>query len=297
MKLVIVSGRSGSGKSTALHQLEDLGYYCVDNLPAALLPALVANVAKNPIKLSGELSLLAVGIDARNRSQDLANFEQILATLTAFGCHTEIVYLDARDDILLSRFSSTRRKHPLSSKERSLDEAIHYEQTLLEPLAIRAQLRIDTSKLSVHDLREQLKIRLASSAQSATAILLESFAFKRGVPMDADMVFDVRCLPNPHWEPSLAPLCGLDHPVAEFLSTQPMVDELRQDIGHFLKRWIPSLSMSDRSYVTIAIGCTGGQHRSVYMVECLAEDLKAQFGELQKRHRELADLGASNAQA
>jgi len=295
MKLVIVSGRSGSGKSTALHQLEDLGYYCVDNLPAALLPALVANVAKNPIKSNGDFSLLAVGIDARNRSQDLASFEEILAELTTRGCHTDIVYLDARDEILLSRFSSTRRKHPLSTKERSLDEAIHYEQTLLEPLAIRAQLRIDTSKLSVHDLREQLKTRLASSAQAATAILLQSFAFKRGVPMDADIVFDVRCLPNPHWEPHLRPLCGLDLAVAEYLSLQPMVSELRHDIGNFLKRWIPSLSLSDRSYVTIAIGCTGGQHRSVYMVERLAEDLKAQFGDLQKRHRELNDLGAKDA--
>ncbi len=297
MKLVIVSGRSGSGKSTTLHQLEDLGYYCVDNLPASLLPSLVSTFSNSSLKTEGNATLLAVGIDARNRSQDLQRFEQILAELHALDCHTDIVYLDARDDILLSRFSATRRKHPLSNQTRSLDEAIVYEQQLLEPLAIRAQLRLDTSKLSVHDLREQFKLRLAGQAHAATSILLQSFAYKRGVPMDADMVFDLRCLPNPHWEPDLRSLCGLDAPVAEFLDGQEMVTELRHDITRFLQRWIPSLSLSDRSYVTIAIGCTGGQHRSVYMVERLAEDLLSQFGELQKRHRELGNRGAEHAQA
>lgn len=287
MKLVIVSGRSGSGKSTALHQLEDLGYYCVDNLPVALLPELV-NTFRSGIE--GRPTRLAVGIDARNRIHDLSRYADIAATLASQGCEPEIVFLDARDDILLARFSSTRRRHPLSSDQRSLEEAIAYERELLDPLAIRADLRLDSSSLSVHDLREALRRRLALDSASQT-ILIESFAFKHGVPLDADLVFDVRCLPNPHWETDLRDLTGRDQPVIDFLDKQLLVNTMHQDLHDFLLRWLPELQASDRNYVTVAIGCTGGQHRSVYMVERLSRSLGLHLGTLQTRHRELARGG------
>lgn len=290
MKLVIVSGRSGSGKSTALHQLEDLGYYCVDNLPVALLPELV-NAFRDSDE--GRPPLLAVGIDARNRSQDLSRYDQIARTLRSQGCDPEVVYLDARDDILLSRFSSTRRRHPLSNDHRSLEEAIAYERELLDPLASHAHLRLDSSALSVHDLRETLRNRLASGDIRSQTILIESFAFKHGVPLDADLVFDVRCLPNPHWDPELRDLTGLDQGVRDFLGGQVPVEALYEDIHRFLLRWIPELQSSDRSYVTVAIGCTGGQHRSVYMVERLAAAMAGNFPALQLRHRELQRKSSS----
>lgn len=290
MKLVIVSGRSGSGKSTALHQLEDLGYYCVDNLPVALLPELVNSFRKSD---EGRPLLLAVGIDARNRTQDLSRYDQIAQTLREQGCDPEIVYLDARDDILLSRFSSTRRRHPLSNDQRSLEEAIAYERQLLDPLASHAHLRLDSSALSVHDLRETLRERLGAGNAHRQTVLIESFAFKHGVPLDADLVFDVRCLPNPHWDLQLRDLTGLDQGVNAFLTGQEPVEALYADIQRFLLRWIPELQSSDRSYVTVAIGCTGGQHRSVYMVERLGKAFGDSLGSLQIRHRELQRKSSS----
>ena len=284
MKLVIVSGRSGSGKSTALHQLEDLGYYCVDNLPVGLLPALVDSFSYSDS--DGGTRRLAVGIDARNRSGDLLRYPEIAHTLRSRGCDPEIVYLDAHDDILLARFSSTRRRHPLSNAQRSLPEAIAYERELLDPLATLADLRLDSSSLSVHDLRETLRTRLEPNHLPQT-VLVESFGFKHGVPLDADLVFDARCLPNPHWEADLRDLTGKDQPVIDYLDGQPQVEALYLDIYGFLLRWLPELGASDRSYVTVAIGCTGGQHRSVYLVERLARALREELGVLQVRHREL----------
>lgn len=285
MKLVIVSGRSGSGKSTALHQLEDLGYYCVDNLPVALLPELVASfrddVEERPVRL-------AVGIDARNRIRDLSRYESIAEQLHKQRCIPEIVFLDARDDILLARFSSTRRRHPLSNSERSLEEALAYEKALLEPLAQRADLRVDSSSLSVHDLRESLKQRLEPVASAHQAVQIQSFAFKHGVPLDADLVFDARCLPNPHWEAELRDLTGRDTAVIEYLTGQALVEALYSDIRQFLFRWVRELQASDRSYVTVAIGCTGGQHRSVYLAERLYASLREDLPNLQLRHRELS---------
>lgn len=288
MKLVIVSGRSGSGKSTALHQLEDLGYYCVDNLPAGLLPELVASFSE---AATDHVQRLAVGIDARNRGHDLARYTEICTLLAANNVHPQVVYLDAREDVLLARFSSTRRRHPLSSDTRSLEEAIAYERTLLDPLASRAVLQLDTTTLSVHDLRENLRQRFADASNTQRNVLLESFGFKHGVPLDADLVFDVRCLPNPHWEMSLRHLTGLDQPVADFLYGHPLVTAMFNDIDAFLTKWLPELQASDRSYVTVAIGCTGGRHRSVYMVERLAHALTARLGKLQVRHRELTRQG------
>lgn len=285
MKLVIVSGRSGSGKSTALHQLEDLGYYCVDNLPVALLPDLVASFGDEGIS-----QRLAVGIDARNRSNDLARYSEICATLSSAGVHPQVVFLDAREDVLLARFSATRRRHPLSSEARSLEEAIAVERELLDPLASRAVLQLDTTTLSVHDLRENLRQRFADTSERRN-VLLESFGFKHGVPLDADLVFDVRCLPNPHWEMSLRHLSGLDQPVIDYLNDHPLVESLLADIQGFLDKWLPELQASDRSYVTVAIGCTGGQHRSVYMVERLSRVLTESLGKLQVRHREFTRQG------
>ncbi|REH38716.1 UPF0042 nucleotide-binding protein [Paraperlucidibaca baekdonensis] len=288
MKLVIVSGRSGSGKSTALHQLEDLGYYCVDNLPVALLPELVANFLQENTKTNQGL---AVGIDARNRPADIARYGDIATTLTAQNTRPDVVYLDARDDILLARFSATRRRHPLSSDSRSLDEAIAFERKLLDPLASRAVLQLDTTTLTVHELRENLRTRFADPSTTQRSVLLESFGFKHGVPLDTDLVFDVRCLPNPHWEMSLRHLTGLDQPVADYLTDHPLVEALFNDIESFLNKWLPELQANDRSYVTVAIGCTGGQHRSVYMVERLAQVSTNSLGKLQVRHRELTRQG------
>lgn len=289
MKLVIVSGRSGSGKSTALHQLEDLGYYCVDNLPVALLPELVANFLQESTKTNQGL---AVGIDARNRPADIARYGDIATTLTAQNTRPDVVYLDARDDILLARFSATRRRHPLSSDSLSLDEAIAFERELLDPLASRAVLQLDTTTLTVHELRENLRTRFADPSTIQRSVLLESFGFKHGVPLDTDLVFDVRCLPNPHWEMSLRHLTGLDQPVADYLTDHPLVEALFNDIESFLNKWLPELQANDRSYVTVAIGCTGGQHRSVYMVERLAQVLTNSLGKLQVRHRELTRQGS-----
>lgn len=288
---MIISGRSGSGKSTALHQLEDLGFYCVDNLPAALLPSLVNSFSSSPRE--AEETQLAVGIDARNRVQDLEQLDEWLQALEPLGVHPDIVYLDARDDILINRFSATRRRHPLSQGERSLGEALALERTLLDPLSRRAQLRMDTSQLTIHELREQLKGRLAGTPTATTSLLLESFGFKHGVPLDADLVFDARCLINPHWEPPLRPLNGRDAPVAEFLSRDEEVQAFLADVTQYLNRWLPRLADSDRSYLTVAIGCTGGQHRSVYLVEALAKTLQHHDFPIQIRHRELSARGTA----
>jgi len=285
MKLLVVSGRSGSGKSTALHVLEDLGFYCVDNLPLPLLKELATTLRA---RASTGITRLAVGVDARNVPGELEHFNDVIHSVEAEGIRTEVIFLDARDDILLARFSSTRRKHPLSTRSRSLKEAIELERTLLDPVATRASLRLDTSELNVHELRETLAERLSGHEGRGLTVLLESFAFKHGVPLDADIVFDVRCLPNPHWHTDLRPLTGVDIPVKEFLDDKPLVEELYADISAFLLKWLPHFRGNDRSYMTVAIGCTGGQHRSVYMVERIAAGLVAEVPHVQIRHRDLA---------
>lgn len=296
MQLVIVSGRSGSGKTTALHVLEDMGYYCVDNLPLTLLPQL-ADSLKN--RSSGAVTHLAIGVDARNVPGDLESFRKVLDEMTqreVTAGSAVTVYLDARDDVLLARFSATRRRHPLSSQSRSLKEAIEQEKTLLEPVSSAATLRIDTSSLNVHELREQLRHRLEGHAGTGLTVLLESFAFKEGVPLDADLVFDVRCLPNPHWNTSLRSKTGQDQEVKDFLNGDALVESLYMDISGFLLKWLPEFSENDRSYVTVAIGCTGGQHRSVYMVERMAGRFREELPHVQVRHRDLPDDGARAAE-
>lgn len=283
MQLLIISGRSGSGKTTALHVLEDMGYYCVDNLPLGLLPQLADSVKNRP---DGDNTRLAIGIDARNLPDDLLQFESILKEVGTRGVSVTTVYLDAREDVLLARFSATRRRHPLSSRSRSLKEAIDLERALLDPVSANATLHLDTSALNVHELRTQLRERLEGHVDTNLTVLFQSFAYKHGVPLDADLVFDVRCLPNPHWQPDLRPKTGQDDEVKAFLNGDALVESLYMDLAGFLLKWLPEFRQNDRSYVTVAIGCTGGQHRSVYMVERIAARFNEQL-HVQVRHRDI----------
>ncbi len=282
MRLVVISGRSGSGKSSALHVLEDLGFYCIDNLPIPLLPALAQETQHDP-----RLSNVAVSIDARNLSQTSDGIAEVLLRLPHDEYQLEVVYLDASESVLLQRFSATRRKHPLTNHRLALAEAIQAEQQLLEPLANMADLTLDTTNMSVHELRSLIKLRVAERESSDIAILFESFGFKKGIPIDADYVFDVRNLPNPYWQLELRPHTGQQAPVQAFLAAQPEVAAMRSDIQGFIERWLPGFIDNNRSYMTIAIGCTGGQHRSVYMAEQLAGQFRQQFANVQVRHREL----------
>tara|TARA_R110002072_G_scaffold11196_2_gene50893 strand:- start:52148 stop:53038 length:891 start_codon:yes stop_codon:yes gene_type:complete len=283
VKLLIISGRSGSGKSTALNMLEDHGYYCIDNLPASLLPAFIARISSE----TTALPMVAVSIDARNIPDDLKKVPRILQDIKKTVVNTEVIFLDANGPTLIKRFSESRRRHPLTSDTVGLREAINKERELLEPLATLAGLSIDTSTMSVHQLRELVRARVVDKKTSSLSVMFESFGFKNGVPIDADFVFDVRCLPNPFWNPELKPFTGLDQPVADYLGNQPEVIEMLSDIQQFLSRWLPRFEASNRSYMTIAIGCTGGQHRSVYLCERLRQGFDGKIMNLQVLHREL----------
>lgn len=284
MRLVIVSGRSGSGKSTALDVLEDNGFYCIDNLPAGLLPELADRAL-----IHTELAepLVAVSIDARNLPSHLSRFPQLLEEVRHKHIQCDVLFLDADEDTLLKRFSETRRRHPLTSADRSLAEAIGVESDLLSPIADLADLKINTTHLNLYQLRDTLKLRLLEKPEAGTAFLLESFGFKRGMPTDADLVFDVRCLPNPYWKPELREHSGLEQPVIEYLAAQPDVEDMFQDISQYLLKWLPRFAASNRAYVTVAIGCTGGHHRSVYLTERLGKLLQGTLRNVQVRHRDL----------
>ncbi len=282
MRLVIISGRSGSGKSSALHVLEDLGFYCIDNLPVALLPALVQQTENEE-----KLSRVAVSIDARNLPHAFDHIHDVLHQLPSEEYQLDVVYLDASEEVLLQRFSATRRKHPLTSAEISLAEAIEQEKHLLRPVADLADLTLDTTSMSVHELRSQIKLRVAGKSGTDIAILFESFGFKHGVPIDADYVFDVRNLPNPYWDPALRRFTGRDEEIIRFLQGEPQVQAMLDDIQGFVQRWLPSFIEANRSYMTVAIGCTGGQHRSVYLAEQLTVIFGQHYPHVQVRHREL----------
>lgn len=284
MKLVVVTGLSGSGKSIALHTLEDLGYNCIDNLPVFLLEELARRLME---ERDPAFEQTAVGIDARNAPDRLHALPALVSQLQSQGIDCRIVFLDAQADTLSQRFSETRRKHPLAGGQRSLAEAMGLELQLLEPILGCADLYIDTTHTNVHQLRDQIRLRLGR-AEVPASILLMSFGFKHGVPRDADFVFDVRCLPNPHWEPQLRHLTGQDAAVVEFLETSPKVNEMLADLRGFLDRWIPAFEADGRSYLTITLGCTGGQHRSVYMTEALSRHLSGQGRSVLVRHRELS---------
>ncbi|MBL7005351.1 MAG: RNase adapter RapZ [Gammaproteobacteria bacterium] len=283
-KLVILSGLSGSGKTIALHTLEDAGYYCVDNLPAGLLQAYVDNMQKRKPAL---FDLIAVSIDARSGVNDMIEFESVIHKIKDSGINTEVIFLTTETKVLLSRFSETRRKHPLSRKGLPLIEAIHLEKNILKNIFHQADLLLDTSELNVHDLRKQIASRVTPENSQKLALLFQSFGFKHGTPTDTDFIFDVRCLPNPHWDINLREFTGQQEPVIDFLSKQPEVNEMFVSIKDFIRQWIPKFEAENRSYVTVSIGCTGGHHRSVYLAERLGSYFQQQRENVTIRHREL----------
>jgi UPF0042 nucleotide-binding protein len=282
--LIVVSGLSGSGKSVVLRTFEDLGYYCVDNLPSDLLPQFVASLSQD----STRHARLAVGIDVRNTPEDLGHLPESLSTVGALGYQHQLVFLDARDEVLIRRYSETRRRHPLSERGLPLADAIALERRLLKPLMAIADRVIESSDYNVHQLRRLVVTELALGQQPGLSILFESFAYRHGVPADADFVFDVRCLPNPHWDARLRPLAGRDAAVREHLDAEPLVQEYFTQVSGFLDAWLPRFEKDTRSYVTIAFGCTGGRHRSVYFAERLAEHCRERGrSQVVSFHREL----------
>lgn len=283
--LVIVSGMSGAGKSVALKTFEDLGYYCVDNLPAELLPQFVSGAAQSGVSSAK----LAVGIDVRNSHSDLTDIPGWLSAVGEMGLDPRLVFFDTRDDVLLKRYADTRRRHPLSQLGLSLADAISLERQILRPVRQIADSLIDTSDLNIHQLRRQIITEFGLGDDGTVSLLFESFAYRRGVPADADFVFDARCLPNPHWNAVLRPLSGRDAAVGEFLDAQPDVNQFSEQISQFLDTWLPRLkSDASRSYVTVAFGCTGGRHRSVYLAERMAAHARDRgWDEVAVFHREL----------
>ncbi|QOC24267.1 RNase adapter RapZ [Wenzhouxiangella sp. AB-CW3] len=282
MSLIIVSGLSGSGKTVALHALEDLGYYCVDNLPGRLLPELAREVRSQPERYPR----VAIGIDARSGPEGLERLPALLEDLPG-DAGFRLLYLDTDRKVLIRRYSETRRRHPLGELG-GLETAIEAEQELLEPIRKKADWIIDTSESNLHQLRRQIwrTIGVTRNVQ-VQSVVLESFAFKRGVPRDVDMVFDARCLPNPHWQPGLRAHTGLEANVQAYLEQHDIVEDFFGDIRAFIERWLPALAEDQRSLVTIAIGCTGGQHRSVYLVERLGQALREGGLQVLVSHREL----------
>lgn len=279
VKLTIVSGSSGSGKSVALRVLEDLGYYCVDNLPMPMLPQLMENLEQNQ-------QSIAVSLDVRNIPTERDALKDLINRLKDIG-EVDILFLDASASVLIRRFSETRRLHPLTLQCMTLSEAVEKEKQLLQPLASNADLRIDTGELTIYQLSDMIKERILGKVSNDLVLIFESFGFKYGLPRDADYVFDVRFLPNPHWVPELKPLTGLDIEVQQFLMKQPEVNKLCLQIENFVATWLPHLERNNRSYLTIAIGCTGGQHRSVYIAQRLAKNFSQQRHNIQIHHREI----------
>lgn len=279
MEIIIISGRSGAGKSVALRALEDMGYYCVDNLPLNLLPQLTDI-------LSQSQSSVAISLDIRNLPHSTSTLEQILTALQAQH-QLKIIFLEADRSTLIRRYSDSRRLHPLSVQDLSLEAAIDAEYQYLEPLILHANLIIDTTHLSTHTLAERLREFLLGHREKALKIIVESFGFKYGVPLDADYVFDVRFLPNPHWDPALRPMTGLDEPVANFLKSHNEVNQFIYLTRNYINTWLPMLEQNNRSYLTIAIGCTGGKHRSVYIAQQLGEYFQAMGKNVQIQHKAL----------
>ena len=281
MKLIVISGRSGSGKSTALNALEDEGFSCIDNFPADLLPQLVQS------KFEAEITQdLAVCIDARNVPKDLEQLPLRLNALDQIDLKIQVIFLDALADTLIQRFSETRRRHPLTHLSHDLREAIDMEREVLSVVSELADLQIDTTTLTAVDLVAMIKARVINKSANSMSLLFRSFAFKNGVPTDSDFVFDVRCLPNPYWQKDLQSLTGTDQPVRDFLDSQPVATLLFNDIYSFLDTWLSEFEKTNRAYLTIAIGCTGGQHRSVYMVERLAKHFSQKYPDVLVRHQE-----------
>lgn len=284
MKLLIVSGLSGSGKSIALDTLEDCNFYCIDNLPVTLLEDFI-----NHVMLVDKVTYAktAIGIDARNQSESLVYFAANLQLIRSKGIDCEVIFMQAEEATLLKRYSETRRRHPLTDVNIPLKEALRIEREMLTPIARHANVVIDTSRTLYHQLRDLIREHIGERDNLQISLQFQSFGFKHGVPLDADFVYDARSLPNPHWIPELRILTGKDQAVIDFLNKQDSVLELYQDIHDFLIRWIPRFEAEGRSYLTIAIGCTGGQHRSVFLIDALVKAFKQTYRNVIIRHREL----------
>ncbi|GMQ95657.1 MAG: RNase adapter RapZ [Gammaproteobacteria bacterium] len=285
MKLIVISGLSGAGKSIALSVLEDLGYYCVDNLPLGLLAAFAAELAA----AEPSPDRVAAVIDARNLSAAFDRFADIKVAIRDQGIDCEVVFLDADDNAITKRFSETRRKHPLTAANVALLEAIQRERTLLEPVRDLADSCIDTSQTQYHELRQIIRERVDRRPLETMSLQFLSFGYKHGIPLDADFVFDVRFLPNPYWELGLRKLNGHDEKVIAFLDSQPAVGAMLDSLRGFLDEWIPAFEDDNRAYLTVAIGCTGGNHRSVYVVERLARQFRGGRSGILVRHRDILD--------
>jgi RNase adapter protein RapZ len=281
VRIVVLSGLSGSGKSVALHMLEDLGYYCIDNIPAALLKPFIAHAVRGP---ESTYERAAVGLDARNTGAEIATVPQLIDELRRSGIECEVIFLTATDEELLRRFAETRRKHPMSRHNVDLRAAMAMERQVLEPIVSAADLVVDTSRMGVHALRELIKLRVGEPHAGRLSLTFESFGFKHGIPGDADFVFDARSLPNPYWEPALRGLTGRDAEVIRFLEGQTNVAALVADIAQFIRARIPEYVASNRSYLTVAVGCTGGQHRSVYIVDRLVAQFAGESATVTARH-------------
>ena len=284
MKLLIVSGLSGSGKSIVLDTLEDCGYYCIDNLPITLLQDFISH---DMLVDNKRYEQTAIGIDARNQTESLLLFADSLDTIRSKGIDCEVVFLQAAEDVLLKRYSETRRKHPLTDFDVTLKEAIGIERDMLKPVLKYADVVIDTSRTHLYQLRELVKKQIEKKNEQYFSVQFQSFGYKHGIPLDADFVFDARCLPNPYWNPDLRGFTGKDQPVISFLENAESARGFFQDVCEFLETWVPRFRDDNRSYLTVAIGCTGGQHRSVYLVEALVRHFKEKALNVIIRHREL----------
>jgi UPF0042 nucleotide-binding protein len=283
-RLVVVTGLSGSGKSVALNALEDLGFYCIDNIPTSLLQILAKELSE---KKQPEYAKLALGIDVRNHTNSELELADLKNFLAGAGIQCDIVFLDTEDSVLIRRFSETRRRHPLTDEKNTLQDAISVERQLLNPLRENADLSLDTTHTNVHQLRELVQSRVESREIGSLSLIVESFGFKHGTPKNADFLFDSRCLPNPHWQPELRQLTGLDEAVEKFLQAEPLVEKMINQINAFLEDWIPVFRKQGHSYLTVAIGCTGGQHRSVYLVERIGAFFSQRGEKVIMQHREL----------
>ena len=285
MRLIIVSGLSGSGKSVALHMLEDLDFYCIDNIPAALLKPFISHTVRSP---EPAYARIAVGLDARNRPGEIATVPTLVQELRRAGIACEVLFLHADDDALLNRYGETRRKHPLSSDGVSLREAIGAERRLLEPVTDAADLIIDTSGLTPHGLRDRIREAFADAPpESGLQVSIQSFGFKYGSPRDADLVFDVRFLPNPHWVEELRPLPGTEQPVRDYVQGQPQYEAFMERLEALLDVVVPGYVAEGKSYLTVAVGCTGGRHRSVVVAEELGAFLSGRGMPVSVTHRDL----------
>ncbi len=284
MQLTIISGLSGAGKSVALHTLEDEGYYCIDNLPNSMLVDLAAKMSQDP----KVYDRVAVVVDARGQIELLGQFRSYITQVQSLGVETKVVFLDAHNDTLVTRFSETRRKHPLSQSGAPLGTAIVAERSMLVAVEQCADVSIDTTNLNLHQLREVMRKRVIGLNRQPVNVLLQSFGFKHGPPYGTDFIFDVRCLPNPYWSAALRPMTGKDAPVAEFLQQHTVVNKMADDISKFFLDWTPVFESENRAYLTISVGCTGGRHRSVYIVETVRDKIKSKIDQISVKHREIS---------